>query len=219
MTFFFPDPTPIFPTLRSGYSVMMKPMFSTAVQTRVSGYEARSARQGWPLWEFTVPFEELADETQNAVPDSWHLGQKELQRLCGLFLACKGQYGRFYFTCPEDKSRSAQLLGTADGSRTVFRALRTWGTGATSFTEPVGGINTLQAWKVYQNGVDDTANWTVTDNYTNFTRSSAPANGVVITADFFFYYFCRFIEDLQDYDQFYSHLWQLKACKFRSAKT
>ena len=218
MSFTFPTPTPIFPALFSGYPSHMKPATAALVTTSVSGVETRSVRQIYPLWDFEVPFEVLRDQTQNAVVDPYYATYTELQQLCGLFLACRGQYGRFFYSCPEDNSRLGQAIGTGDGIKLEFRALRTIGTGTLAFTEPVGGINAGAGWKVYYNAVDDSANWSVSADLMSFVRISAPTVGAVITADFSFYYFCRFLEDLEDFEQFYHHLWTLKSCKFRSAK-
>jgi hypothetical protein len=36
--------------------------------------------------------------------------------------------------------------------------------------------------------------------------------------DYSYYYYCRFIEDIQDFEQFMHHMWTLQSCKFRSDK-
>ncbi len=217
MAFTFPNPTPVFPSLYPGYPVHMKPSTASIVATMVSGVETRSSRQAYPVWDFEVPFELLRDETQNVVPDTYYANYKELQQLCGLFLACRGQYGRFFYDCPDDNSRVGQFIATAT-SAVTYRAVRAWGTGNLALYEPVGGINTTPGWKVYVNAVDDSANWSVSADLTSFTRTTAPTLGAAITADFSFYYYCRFLEDIEDFEQFYHHLWTLKSCKFRSAK-
>ena len=61
----------------------------------------------------------------------------------------------------------------------------------------------------------DAADYTVTlPNQLIF--DSAPADGVVITADFQFYFACRFTEDQLDFEKFYDKLWALQTCNFRS---
>ncbi len=220
MSFAYPVPTPIFPLgLRPGFSQALRPVFSTIVQTSVSGVETRSARQAYPLWEFELKFERLADQTQNQVPYTYYLNETELEQLCGLFLVCNGQYGRFYYSYPNDYSRSGQVLGTGDGITTDFTLVRTIGSGDLAFVEPVGGIDqtTGRAPTVYLNGVIQPFGWSIIDD--RIVRfSSPPSSGVVVSADFYYYYFCRFIEDLVDFDMFYKCLWQVGALKFRSVK-
>lgn len=218
MAFFYPNPPPVFPSVNSGYSVHMIPTFATIVQTSVSGNEGRSARQAYPLWEFELTFERLADATQNSTPDPYRVGSADLQKLCGLFLVTAGQYGRFYFPSPEDSSRVGQAIATGNGTTTAFTIVRSWGSAGvgSTFTEPVGGVQPTPAAKVYLNGVLQSSGYTITNNVLTFTV--APGNGVAITMDFSFYYLCRFLEDVQDFEQFYYHLWQLKTLKFRSVK-
>jgi len=47
------------------------------------------------------------------------------------------------------------------------------------------------------------------------TFTSAPAAGI-ITADFQFFFACRFLEDEMDFEKFYDKLWSLHECSFRS---
>lgn len=140
---------------------------------------------------------------------------REFDQLCGLFVACRGQYGRFLFSCPEDNSRSSAGFAVGGGGASTFRVQRFWG--PQSAGEYVV-LDTSKPWKIYLNSVDDTSNWVPSNNGLSITRSSPPSPGDVITADFFFYYLCRFLEDLQDFEQFYRNLWDLRSLKFRSVK-
>lgn len=45
---------------------------------------------------------------------------------------------------------------------------------------------------------------------------SAPTATTEVTADFQFYFRCRFAEDQQDYEKFYDQLWTLQTCALRS---
>lgn len=212
----FLDPTPIMPSL-NGFSVHKIPNYSSLVATSVSGRELQACQQAYPLWEFNITYEVLRDETQNEIIDPEYSALTEFQQITQLFLACSGQYGRFFFEDLVDNSRLGQILGTGDGVTTVFRFVRTWGSGALSFEEPVGGVNNSKPINVYLNG-SPTVNYNIDLNLQNIEFVSAPANGVVITADFYFYYFCRFLEDINDFEQFYHNLWSLKSLKFRSVK-
>lgn len=218
MAFTFPTPTPVFPTLRPGFPVHVRPTYSSIVQTSVSGVEQISAKQAYPLWEFEIMFELLADETQNIIKDASHfaVGKKELQEIAGLFLVCRGQYGRFFYKNPRDFRRLNQHIATGDGVRTVFRLMRTW---STWFIEPVGGIDMLDPINVYLDGVLQGPGVASIDaDLINVVFTDPVPLGTIVTMDYSFYYFCRFIEDIQDFEQFFHHMWALQSCKFRSAK-
>jgi len=120
----------------------------------------------------------------------------------------------FYFDDPTDDSRADAPVGAGNGVNTVFTLYRAFGIGG--FQEPVGGIN--QLLEVYFNGVQQHPSvYGKLGNQINF--ATPPPNGTVITADFTFWYLCRFLEDQHDYEMFMYNLWQLKTCKFRSVKS
>lgn len=217
--FTFPNPVPLMPTL-NGFSVHKKPTFATIVQTAVSGREVTSAQQAYPLWEFELTYEVLREITQNQTPYQNNSPFTEFQQISELFLACNGQYGRFYYNDPSDNSRFAQELGVGDGTTTNFPIVRTWGSGALAFPEQVGGLNSTEPYVVYLNGtpVSESGNWSISSDNRTLQFVTAPSAGQIVTMDFFFYYLCRFIEDIEDFEQFYTNLWALKALKFRSVK-
>jgi hypothetical protein len=202
---------PQLPTL--SFSIHKMPTFATIVSTHVSGREVTSPQQAYPLWEYTLTYEVLRDQTQNQSIWQPNAPFTELEQIAGLFLQCNGQYGWFYFDDFTDDSRASSYVAVADGITSVFTVSRAFG--PLGFSEPVGGINQLTA--VYFNGVSQSPSlYAVLGNQIVF--NSAPSAGVVITADFTFWYLCRFLEDQQDYEQFYYNLWTLKTCKFRSVK-
>jgi hypothetical protein len=51
------------------------------------------------------------------------------------------------------------------------------------------------------------------------TFLAAPANAAVLTWTGAFTYRCRFVDDLQNFEEFVSNLWSLKELKFMSVKT
>jgi hypothetical protein len=53
---------------------------------------------------------------------------------------------------------------------------------------------------------------------TQIVFTSAPSSGVVITADFHFYFRCRFLADVEEFSQWAKNLWELKELKFQSVK-
>lgn len=186
----------------------------------MSGKETRSTRQAFPLWEFELTYELLQDRTQNIVPDS-NIPTNELSPIVGLFLVCKGQHGRFYYSCPWDNSRTGQFIVTADGVTAEFRLKRSIAAPPNMiFEEYIGGIDPSTTMRVYVNGSESftPTNWSLGADNNSIVFVSPPGAGAVVTADFSFFYFCRFLDDIQDYENFYHHLWTVKSLKFRSAK-
>ena len=234
---FFPSPTPVFPVLPPlAWSVHKKPIMASRTITATTGRETQIACCAYPRWAFTLTYggdSWLRDQTQNITPDPTLPGLTELQQLSGLFLQCRGSYGEFYYSDPDDFSRSAQVVGVGDGNTTTFPLTYTWGNGPFSpaLTLPVGGIDQISA--VYFNGVapgvvpsppaptpPPTTNYTWTTDATNtqLIFNYAPPSGTAITADFTFYFRCRFLDDTQEYSQWAQNLWEVKQVQFESVK-
>ena len=220
------NPPPIFPALNPlAFPIHKKPTFSAWEHKSVSGAQYQTARQAYPNWEFELQYAEdswLREQTQNNpiyVPNSPNV---ELETISQLFLSCYGSYGEFWYSDPEDNSRSGQFIYTGDGSTTVFRVIRTWGFEPFARVEPVGGINIYDpALAVYLDGVSQPySTFTVTNDLTgtHLNFNSAPALGVTITMDFSYYYRCQWKEDMQQYNQWAYNLWQLRKAEFRSVK-
>lgn len=213
----YPSPTPVFPALTMGWSVRKMPTTATLQATSVQGIERRATRQAYPLWEFEVTFEVLREETQNNpvyAPTSPHT---EFAQISGLFLACLGAYGEFYFEDLDDNSRSSVPIGGGNDVSTDFLVYTTYFSGAYTMAEPVGGIKSIDA--VFFNGTPiGSGNYSIGSDKRAIHFLSPPASGVDITASYHFYFRCRFTEDKQDYEQFAKNLWEYKTCRFRSVK-
>jgi hypothetical protein len=50
------------------------------------------------------------------------------------------------------------------------------------------------------------------------TFTTAPASGAVITADFSYYWRCRFTNDENEFEEFMSGLWSVSTLEFESVK-
>ena len=205
---------PVFPTLPVGFPVKWRPTLKTTVQTSLaSGREARWPNQQLALHEIELPFEVLRDQTQNDMPYAPLAGYTDFMQLCQFWLMMYGQFGVFYFDAPWDDSRLGQGIGTGDGTTTEFTIYRTFGVSGAELIEPVGGVNVMQ--HVYLNGVlQSPTSYQTSANLLIF--NSAPGGGVAITADFSFYYLCKFLDDEQDFEEFLKNIWMVKALKFRS---
>jgi uncharacterized protein (TIGR02217 family) len=173
----------VFPTLPGlAWSVTKTPIFQTRIQRAVSGRELRALDYPYPLWQFTVDFAVLRD-----APGS---GYDELHSLLGFFLQCQGAYGGFLFQDPSDNQVSGQLLGSGNASTSAFQLVRTLG----GFAEPILAPNQVTA--IYLNGiVQNPAGYSVDPNSGLVSFATPPANGLAITADFTFYFRCRFVDD------------------------
>ncbi len=189
------------------------PTWASIVSTHTSGREVITPLQAYPLHEFTLTYEFLEDETPNQSIFQPNAPYTELQQLAGLFMACTGQYGQFYYDFPSDDSRTDAVIGVGDGATSAFTVKRVFG--PYGFAEPVGALNVLS--EVYFNGVTQSpSTYAKSGNQIIFTTPPGP--GVVVTADHSFFYLCRFIEDQHDYEQFMYNLWKMNSLKFRSVK-
>jgi uncharacterized protein (TIGR02217 family) len=158
------------------------PAFSTTVIATASGYEQRNvnwaeARGRWNVATGIKRREDVAELIE--------------------FFRCRmGRAYGFRFKDHTDFRALAQLLGTGDGSTTTFQLVKRYSSGPTAVTrtirKPVGGTV-----KVYRDGVQATSGLTVDATTGLVTFSSAPAEGVVVTADFEFDVPVRFDVDEQ----------------------
>jgi hypothetical protein len=206
---------PIFPVLRYGFPIVMRPVWSTIVAISTSGREVRSPQRAFPLYEFELSFEILKDQGPNWQPFQNHAGFKELQEILGFYNAMSGQYRGWFFEFPQDWSRQGQHIGTGDGSTRVFTVVRTIGLGTDFLTEPVGGVHALDS--VYIGGALQNPNsYSWTGNQLTF--ATAPNLNAEVTADFSFYYKCRFLDDKQEFSEFMYNWWEIKTLKFQSIK-
>ena len=167
------------------------PQWRTGIQTAVSGKETRAAYWQYPLYKWELTYEFLRADAVHA----------ELQTLLGFFNARKGAFDDFLFLDPRDCSASGQALGVGNGSATGFPLARTLG----GETEPVAAA--VATPTVFLNGVETTA-FTLSGNLLTFT--SAPGSGVVITADFSFYWRVRFAEDTAEFSEFMYRLFECR---------
>lgn len=208
-----PPPIPIFPAVPQGFPLKWKPTFKTTIMTSSCGREVRWANQQLALHEFELLFEVLRDQTQNDILYQPLVGFTDYMKLCQHWLMMYGQFGLFYFDAPWDNSRVEQQIGVGDGATTGFVATRTFGTGVPSLTEYVGGLNDVMDVEINA-VVQDPTTYTVDGNGIIFT--TPPGTGLTITATYSFYYLCRFLDDKQDFEEFFKNYWTVKSLKFRS---
>lgn len=219
----FPSPTPLFPVLSPlSWVRHKKPGLASTAHIAASGRTHRLGRAVYPRWSFDLTYggdSWLREQTQNITPDARRFGQTELEQISGLFVYVLGSYGEFYYDDPDDDSRLAQAVGVGNGSQTIFQLFYSWGSGPfmPSFVAPVSGINTIDA--VYINGgLQSPSIYAPDATNTKIQFTSAPSAGVVITADFHFYFRCHFLADVSEYEQWALNLWENKQVQFESVK-
>ena len=220
---FYPNPTPVFPTLAPlAWSVHKKPIMASRVSKGATGRESQLAGAVYPRWAFTLTYggsSWLRDQTQNIFIDQTLAGFTEFEQLSGLFLACKGSYGEFYYDDPDDDSRTNEGVAVGNGTSTAFPLYYVWGNGPFSppMTIPVGGINTLDA--VYFNGTQQSPSiYSLDSTRTQIVFTSAPAAGTIISASYHFYFRCRFLDDTMKFSQWARNKWECKEVRFESVK-
>lgn len=69
---------------------------------------------------------------------------------------------------------------------------------------------------IYHGGVLQSLSTFSLEQNNQIVYDVAPADDTVITADFQYYFICRFNDDMADFENFMDKLWQLQKCEFRS---
>lgn len=199
---------PQFPVLPGiGWDIKKTPVNSTRVMEAASGVEYRAQNWSSPRWKFSIPISFLRQ----------YLAYTEWSTLTGFILQQAGMFANWIYSDPSDNSRTTQNIGTATGAQFNFPVVRSTG----GYTEPVFYLNTVSA--VYQNGtLVDPTGYTIiqTGPYGPDTIAfgTAPSNTTIITADFTFYFVCRFASDEPEFNEFLTNRWSVEAIEFESVK-
>ena len=83
--------------------------------------------------------------------------------------------------------------------------------------QPIVAPNVVRA--VYLNGItQDPASYRVDSESGLVAFNTAPGSGLMITADFTYFFRCRFVDDRYDFENFMYRLWQLKKLTFISIR-
>ena len=162
------------------YGATGGPAYSTSVVATASGYEQRN--MNW-----------------SAARGAWDVSSglkkpSQLDLLIAFFRARKGKAYGFRFKDWTDYKATGQLLGTGNGVNKVFQLVKIYASGAGSetrtITKPV-----LGTVKPYLAGVLQASGWSINTATGVLTFSTAPAQGVAVTADFEFDVPVRFDTD------------------------
>jgi uncharacterized protein (TIGR02217 family) len=135
-------------------------------------------------------------------------------------MLCQGAFSTFLFQDPSDWKVAGQEIGAGNASTTVFQLQRAMGAALSGggFFEPITAPNLVSA--IYLNGItQDPTSYSVDPTTGLVTFETAPGSGLIITADFTYYFRCRFTEDKYDFENFMLRLWQLKKLTFISVRS
>ena len=205
--------TQVFPTLTGqGWDIVRTPIWDTITQQSVSGKEVRIGNFTFPRWQWDFVYEGLRQGVVN------NATYTEFAQLAGFYNARQGSFDSFLYTDQDDNAVVAQGIGTGDGTTTQFQLIRTFG----AFVEPVLAPNSVTAVKV--NGVTKTlgTDYTIgawgSANPGLITFTVAPGNTLPITADFSYYWPCRFVDDSIPFNKFVSNIYAAKKISIISLK-
>jgi uncharacterized protein (TIGR02217 family) len=201
-----PGPYSTFPSIDTiGWSVKFSPIFSTGTAMHVSGKELRAAKYVVPLWSIELNYDIL----RLASP------YDELEEIVGFFEECQGEEASFYFEPLTLSPVFCQSIGTGDGSTTTFPF------GVSIGSVSLSPANVGSSPNIYLNGVPQSSGYTVnaTALSPSVTFATAPASGVAVTADFDWFFLCRFDDDSEDAEEFMSQLYELQSVKLRTVRS
>lgn len=198
----------VYPTL-SGltWNVKKVPEFNTIVHTSTSLKEFRIALAAYPLWSFSLTYERLLEAT-------------DYKDLLTFFLHHKASYESWLFNDASDNTVTNNAFATGDGTTTTFQITRTISGATTSFTEPIQNINnTVSPIIRVDSSVISPAYYSINSlGVITFNAGHIPASGKLIDWTGSFYYRCRFLQDMSEFNKFMKNLWENKKVDFRSEK-
>ena len=202
--------TQVFPSLPLiGWPVIRTPVWKSRVQESVSGKRTRIADWSFPRWRWELTFEGLR---QGSLAGAAYT---ELAQLAGFLNSRQGMFDSFLYEDGDDKAVTGQVIGTGDGSNTLFQLVRAFG----GFVEPILAPNAVTAVKL--NGTPTLAYGTYSwgsDRPGIVQFAAPPGGGVVVTADFTYYWPVAFADDMADFPKIMSNIYECRSLKFESIK-
>jgi hypothetical protein len=199
---------PVFPSLPGlAWGITRKPMTSTRQLIAASAVEYRAQNWQVPLYQWTLPIEFLRQR----------LTYTEWATLEAFILNQGGMFNTWLFSdlSTPDFSVTNQPIGTGNGTQVSFPLVRSFG----GFAIPVNYVNTVSSVSI---AGTPTIAYTITQtgyygpDTINF--NSPPANAAAITANFSYYFTCRFLSDEPEFENFIGGRSAVKSLEFKSVK-
>jgi hypothetical protein len=173
------------------------------VRTTPSRREYRARDATLARYRYALQYEFLSQRAQ--------FSESQLYTLSGFFLKHGGAFESFLFADPADRTASAELFGTGNGSTTAFQLLRAVG----GFSEPVYAVSGSIA--VTNNG-STVSNWTLGSTGI-VTFSSAPGSGALLRWTGTPLRRVRFLRDESEHELFMQDLWRAKKVELITSLT
>lgn len=194
----------VFPVLRGqSWPVVRHTLFKTLVDEALSRRVSTLALQQYPMYEWEVAFEWLAD---NATPS-------DIRSIVGLYNQCQGRADTFLYRDPIFNAVVAEPFGVGDGVTLDFQLVAKFanvgGAGASDIIQNFNG-----APQIFDNGGLPNPHLLGPSGIVSF--SPAPSPGHILTWTGAFYYRCRFSDDTLETSDFMANWWEVKSLKFRS---
>ena len=212
--------TSVFPTLPLlAWPVQRTSEWHSRLQESISGKETAIADWTYPRYHWELTYASDGALRQGIVNGS---NYSEFAALLGFFNLRYGRVDPFLYQDADDHAVVGQGLGSGDGTTTTFQLVRAFG----GFVCPIWAPNLAATLNVYLNGVLQSGssysvsawNGTTSGGSGVLTFDTAPGAGVAVSADFSYYWPCRFEVDKLDFQKFMAALWSAKSVKFYSVK-
>jgi uncharacterized protein (TIGR02217 family) len=162
------------------YGASGGPEFNTTITTTQAGFEQRNInwQKSRGRWDVSTGIKSKTD----------------MDTVIAFFRARFGRAYGFLFKDWSDYQGVNQSLGTGNGTKTAFQLVKNYFSGSNSYSreikKPVSGTV-----KIYLNSILQSSGFTIDHTTGMVTFSSAPANGVLVNADFDFDVPVRFDAD------------------------
>ena len=198
--------TAIFPALPGiGIAVKRTPVFSTLVQTSISGKETRAAFQSIPRWKYSIPlnFARMTGFSPNTATN-------EMATILSSFMTAMGQLNYFDFTDPYSNTALLTPFGTGTG-----------GAGQTNQLLDIEGYPIYDlngTTSIYINGALQalTTNYTLSNGLVTWVTQ--PGAALPLTWSGGYYRRCRFDMDEFELEQIVNLCWGNGTIKLISLK-
>ena len=153
-------PTPLFPDIPLSYTLELTSEFRTIV----TPFEGEGKEQRKRKWQF--PRRKLRINIRSR-------DESEIRQVLSFFIARKGAFESFHIYYPVERAWYGEFVGIGDGATTTFDL----------------GCKNTTSWTVYLDGVAQTtgvslSSGTGENGSDQIVFSTAPGNGVLITADY-----------------------------------
>src|SRR5690606_10207385 len=120
---------------------------------------------------------------------------EQLETLIAFFRARKGRAIGFRYKDWQDYEAIGQLIGTGDDTITAFQLIKTYNSGATTVTRTITKPVDNAVFKLHFDAVEQSSGFAVDYATGIVTFDVAPADGIIITANFEFDVPVRFDTD------------------------